>query len=1100
MPKENESRLEATNPNSRLLLKLIPLRAQPLKTPVIIACHFLILNLCAETQSTAFLNPHTVDGRVLLGELNCVSCHSAGGQAQTFPIKDAPRLTEIGARVSPQYLLKFLMNPQELKPGTAMPDLLHGLPPEKKIEVVQDLVHFLVSLGGPLDGVDQEFVAKQIDLGEKLYHTVGCVACHQPFQPAAGFQPKGTDIAEAMKSMPKLEQPSIPLGDLASKTTVSGLASFLQDPLDTREGGRMPSLNLNADEADAIAIYLLQKQKPEKPVTGTGLLYQVFSDSKKTKLISKGRASAISLENLDLPKDSTVEFKGLIEVEEGEYSFFMGADGLYSLTIDNKSVINGNFKKGGQQTLGERVTFKKGHHLILVQVSRDNESKRLDLTWEGPGILEPGPIPAGALSHTSRPWNPTAYTPLQPDVERVARGQELFRTIGCASCHNTGSHLKRSYVGKDLVDPRLKVEKFATKNNRSPGHEDVQHAIDGNTKTKYLNFGKEGSGLVIHLAKSPVVISGIKFTSANDSPERDPIRYRLEGSNDGKLFDLIDESDIPDFTGRHQSHSLSFANDSAFKTYRITFVKIRDAQKAECVQIAEVRLFGSQKKLEGLKSDFNARPLIDLTSEAAGGCLDSAVDAGRPKFALSKLQLDALKLTITSLKDLNAPSPAERMAHHLSTFNCYACHDRDGKGGPEEGRRLYFTTPIPVDLGDEGRMPPSLDLVGAKLTETGLGQVLFSGHVNRPYMSTRMPQFGRPNLKQLPDLLAKADAGKLPGHNPVSSGGRTVSEGRKLVGNKAYGCINCHSWGSNKSLGTPGPNLTEVTRRISPDWFRAWLTNPYEMRQGTRMPNFFPEGKGALTEVLNGDATRQIDAIWAYLSRGESATPPEGMKPGDPYVLIPEEDPVLFRAFVSGIGAQAITIGFPSGVHTAFDALRCQLAMAWTGTFISAQSSWTGRGGRYTGIDSSDKISMPTGPAMALLEASDAPWPQYDAKEWHFAGYRYDKARNPILRYQFKGIHVEEMLSSQFDERASLKRTLQLSSDKEVKNLMFRTGSGKEIKKENEVHVVDGKLRFSLGSDAVVRKTAEGQELIVPVTFEAKDGVYVANLEFVLEW
>jgi len=1071
--------------------------------PISLTSLLLLLNLGAETPPTAFLNPHANDGSVLLGELNCVSCHSAGDRAHLFPIRDAPRLANVGARVSPHYLRRFLLNPQATKPGTPMPDLLHALPKEKKDDAVEDLVHFLASMGGPLAGTDREHDQKAVQQGEMLYHTVGCVACHQPFQPAAGFQPKDTDIAEAMKSMPKLSQPSIPLGDLAAKTTVSALADFIEDPLDTREGGRMPSLSLNADEARVIATYLLRAQKPGTADGREGLLYTVFADPKKKQRIAQGKAESITLEALELPGNfSTVEFNGSIEIEaDGEYGFFMSADGQYSIKIGNQTIIKGNSKKPGQKSLGAKVKLKKGQHPILVQVSPSNQSKRFKLTWEGPDLRIPEPISAELLSHSSRSWNPSDYSPLQQDEQRVARGRKLFQSVGCASCHNTGSHLKRSYAGNNLVRPGLKIQKFAPRNNRSPGHEDARHAIDGKTKTKYLNFGKEGAGLVIHLSKSPVVISGISLTSANDHEARDPTRYRLEGSNDGKKFEVITEDAVPLFKKRFQTQSLSFTNDASFKIYRITFVQIRNSKAAKCVQIAEVRLFGAKEKSEGLPSELEAKPLAELSGNAAGGCLSAAVAGGRPRFALNEQQTKALTQALIELRNEKAPSASEQVASHLNAFNCYACHARGGRGGIEEGRSLYFTTHVPVDLGEEGRIPPSLDLVGAKFTATGLGQILFAGHGHRSHMTTRMPQFGRPNLEELPSFFAAADAKALPDHQPARATARTISNGRRLVGNKAYGCINCHNWGSNKSLGTPGPDLAQMTRHIRPGWFKVWLSNPFAIREGTRMPNFFPDGKGAFASVLGGDPTKQIDAIWAYLSRGTSARPPEGMKPGDPYVLLPDDEPILFRAFVSGVGAHAITIGYPSGVHLAFDALKCRLAMVWTGDFISAKSSWTGRGGRYTGIGGSDKNPMPAGPTLALLEHADATWPDFKSEAWHFVGYRYDKKRNPILRYRFRGIEIEEHYSAEFGERPRLKRTLNLSASNKVENLFFRLAAGSDIKKEKNVYNVDGKLRFSSDLEPAIRKGAGGQELIAPIVFEAtKDGGHTSRLEFVIEW
>jgi len=65
------------------------------------------------------------------------------------------------------------------------------------------------------------------------------------------------------------------------------------------------------------------------------------------------------------------------------------------------------------------------------------------------------------------------------------------------------------------------VAGYDDKASSSPGNETPEKAIDGDTKTKYLNFGSTNSGLVITLPK-PVIIGSLALTSANDSEERDP--------------------------------------------------------------------------------------------------------------------------------------------------------------------------------------------------------------------------------------------------------------------------------------------------------------------------------------------------------------------------------------------------------------------------------------------------------------------------------------------------------------------------------------------------------------------------------------------------
>ena len=65
-------------------------------------------------------------GVLLAGELNCLSCHANEQVAKVVSTKTAPNLMNVGARVKPAYLRRFIANPVTTKPGTTMPNLLHG--------------------------------------------------------------------------------------------------------------------------------------------------------------------------------------------------------------------------------------------------------------------------------------------------------------------------------------------------------------------------------------------------------------------------------------------------------------------------------------------------------------------------------------------------------------------------------------------------------------------------------------------------------------------------------------------------------------------------------------------------------------------------------------------------------------------------------------------------------------------------------------------------------------------------------------------------------------------------------------------------------------
>src|SRR5262249_8993945 len=147
---------------------------------------------------------------------------------------------------------------------------------------------------------------------------------------------------------------------------------------------------------------------------------------------------------------------------------------------------------------------------------------------------------------------------------------------------------------------------------------------------------------------------------------------------------------------------------------------------------------------------------------------DALLDGGaaNPNYALSEAQQKALTAALgwaaESLVDgkPQLPTAAAKLKHTLATFNCYACHRRDSVGGVDttpglalnddgipdvdpaaERLASLFVSTVP-EMGDEGRLPPRLDAVGAKMSDVWLKQTLQKGAKERPYMKAVMPKFG----------------------------------------------------------------------------------------------------------------------------------------------------------------------------------------------------------------------------------------------------------------------------------------------------------------------------------------------------------------------
>lgn len=233
-------------------------------------------------------------GRLLLGELNCLSCHKPEASQETaLLLKQAPILDGIGGRVRRDHLRKFLRDPQSIKPGTTMPNLFAGTTKAESEAKIEALVHFLASTsvlqrGGP----DRRLAGT----GKQLYHRVGCVACH------GSRDDKGNAV--------RLLASSLPLGDLRGKYSVASLGAFLENPLAVRPSGRMPGI-LGKEEAKLVANYLLQGQtfeasdeivvRPELAAKGRELFASIGCASCH-RLNSGGRAIVSSRKMPELNK------------------------------------------------------------------------------------------------------------------------------------------------------------------------------------------------------------------------------------------------------------------------------------------------------------------------------------------------------------------------------------------------------------------------------------------------------------------------------------------------------------------------------------------------------------------------------------------------------------------------------------------------------------------------------------------------------------------------------------------------------------------------------------------------------------------------------
>ena len=504
---------------------------------------------------------------------------------------------------------------------------------------------------------------------------------------------------------------------------------------------------------------------------------------------------------------------------------------------------------------------------------------------------------------------------------------------------------------------------------------------------------------------------------------------------------------------------------------------------------------------KAIASELTAKPLSDLVANS--GCLAEKIPGKAPRYGLTPTQRSALALGI---KSQPVETTSETVHRTLTTLNCYACHQRDKLGGVEPARDGSFDS-RQKEMGDEGRLPPTLTGVGDKLRPDWLRHVLRNSADDRKqYMVTKMPKFGPNNIDPLVGMFATIDQkpDSLPKAEFLEPDYRVKAAGRHLVGGQALSCIKCHDFGPHPSTGVRAINLTTMNQRLRPEWFYRYVLDPQAYRKGTRMPAPWPFGQTTVRDVLKADVNLQVQAVWLYLSDRDKAAVPVGLV-REPIELKPQTEPIIYRNFIEGAGSRAIGVGYPEGVNLAFDANNMRMAMIWHGAFIDASRHWTGRGQGFESPLGDDVLPLPDHVPFVVLDRPDREVATELGRDlgYKFLGYRLDKEQRPIFRYSFGGLTIDDHPLPAKDESkkyGTLRRTLRIEGAADSSQLWYRALTSKQIESVGQGRYrVDDVWTFEVSSPAseapIIRESGGQKELLVPVRL--KNGKTEITLNYV---
>lgn len=389
-------------------------------------------------------NDSAAFGRLLVQELNCLSCHRTESSATAVAPKQAPVLEDVGSRIRPEWFRAFLANPHAVKPGTTMPHLLASMPEPERTAAAEALTHFLASTGAVADSHPDPTSAKR---GQGLFQRIGCLACH----PAPGND--GVDLPT-----------SVPLPDLGKKYTAASLAAFLKDPLKTRPSGRMPAFGLKDEEYRDLGQFFVRDVTLSPTVKftayhGNWVKLPDFNTLKPTKT---GQCAGFDLAVAGQPDNYAIRFETNLFIKAPvQHQYYLGSDDGSRLTIGGQVILENDGIHAHEEIKG-RHSFEVGWHPVVVEFMQGGGEASLDVDIEGNGMKR---MPLAALVSLSTDKAPAeTHSGLHIDATLAERGRELFQSVGCAACHQwkqEGKALAATKLAKpwsDLKTPEKNID------------------------------------------------------------------------------------------------------------------------------------------------------------------------------------------------------------------------------------------------------------------------------------------------------------------------------------------------------------------------------------------------------------------------------------------------------------------------------------------------------------------------------------------------------------------------------------------------------------------------------------------------------------------
>lgn len=567
-----------------------------------------------------------------------------------------------------------------------------------------------------------------------------------------------------------------------------------------------------------------------------------------------------------------------------EFSFAAELNGRLKFEIDGAVVLEGS---GPNIGLSKPVQLNKGPNKIKATFTGPTQGDAfVRVGWTEKGT-NPSPIPPTVLTH--------ATTAAFETSAQLRRGRELFLEHRCIKCHTDsrateamdapafdgiGARRHYEWMAKWIFDPKgerasaLMPQLFhrdKTKENaeaaaaylaslktggevKLPEQKDVVREGDAPTDPLFQRLhcaachvapGAESETNKISLTHVAAKFPAEKLVEFLRQPNA---HYTWTRMPDFRLS-IKEAKELSEFLTKDAEKPVAAKPDNTLIEKGKTLV-----QNSGCLNCHSAKL----------ENKFKA-PQLPAPTEDKGdrGCLAEMPPEKAPQFGFTAAErADLQAFTRTARDSLFRGSPAEFAERQTRLLNCNACH------GQVEGF-------------------PALEILGGKLKpewsakfiagETAYKPRSETHPRGEPWLEARMPGF-----KVRAQLLADGLAA-LHGYGPKTAPEPPIDDelaklGQKLVGKDGgFSCVSCHgaaALAATDVFDSEGINLAYSYERLLRDYYYRWMRNPLAIDPQTKMPAYFEEGKSPLTEILDGDAEKQITAMWHYMRLGQKMPAP----------------------------------------------------------------------------------------------------------------------------------------------------------------------------------------------------------------------------------